>query len=264
MPKVYGIGAAVVILGAMFKLLNWPGGAFMLGLGLSTEALIFILGAFEPKEKEWDWAKVYPQFRTGHDITSLDHTPSLPEVSMVPAVSVGPQGINEKLDVLLDVINQGSFGDALDKLTHTMQGLTSTMRTFSTLPDVANQITEYADKIKKASTTIEMMGSAQETLVEANQSFLAASHKMQTCQDKLTMVAEGFERLGGLWQEESTSMSEFLTTARNGCHKLSASLDRVQSVEEEAEAFKLGLIELNSKVSSLSSVYNSMLTAMKS
>lgn len=61
MPKLYGIGAAVVVVGVMFKLLNWEGGRTMLGVGLSLEALIFFLGAFEPKEEELDWKRVYPE-----------------------------------------------------------------------------------------------------------------------------------------------------------------------------------------------------------
>ena len=61
MPKVYAIGASVVILGAMFKILHLPGAGTMLGIGLSTEALIFFLSAFEPPHKEVDWAKVYPE-----------------------------------------------------------------------------------------------------------------------------------------------------------------------------------------------------------
>ncbi len=61
MPKVYGIGAAVVIIGAMFKILNWPGANLMIGAGLTTEAMIFFLSAFEPKTTEHDWTRVYPE-----------------------------------------------------------------------------------------------------------------------------------------------------------------------------------------------------------
>jgi gliding motility-associated protein GldL len=61
MPKVYGIGAAVVIMGAMFKILHLPGASAMLGIGLSTEAIIFFISAFEPPHKELDWTKVYPE-----------------------------------------------------------------------------------------------------------------------------------------------------------------------------------------------------------
>ncbi len=61
MPKVYGIGAAVVIVGAMFKILNWPGANLMIGIGLTTEAVIFFLSAFEPPVKDYDWTKAYPE-----------------------------------------------------------------------------------------------------------------------------------------------------------------------------------------------------------
>ena len=61
MPKVYGFGAAIAIMGAMFKLLSLPGGAFMLGAGLSTEAFIFFISAFEKPAKEFDWSIVFPQ-----------------------------------------------------------------------------------------------------------------------------------------------------------------------------------------------------------
>jgi gliding motility-associated protein GldL len=61
MPKIYGIGAAVVILGAMFKILDWRFANWMIGIGLSTEAAIFFLSAFEPRQEEVDWSKVYPE-----------------------------------------------------------------------------------------------------------------------------------------------------------------------------------------------------------
>jgi gliding motility-associated protein GldL len=54
MPKVYGIGAAVVIIGALFKILHYPGADEMLMIGLSTEAVIFFLSAFEPPHPEVD------------------------------------------------------------------------------------------------------------------------------------------------------------------------------------------------------------------
>jgi len=54
MPKIYGIGAAVVILGAMFKILDLQGANWMIGIGLTVEAIIFFLSAFEPTPKEVD------------------------------------------------------------------------------------------------------------------------------------------------------------------------------------------------------------------
>jgi len=61
MNMIYGLGASVVILGALFKILHWPGGNLMLIIGLITEALVFAVAAFEPVDTELDWSKVYPE-----------------------------------------------------------------------------------------------------------------------------------------------------------------------------------------------------------
>ena len=65
MGFLYGMGAAVVIVGALFKLMHWPGAGPMLVIGLLTEALIFALSAFEPVEHELDWSLVYPELAGG-------------------------------------------------------------------------------------------------------------------------------------------------------------------------------------------------------
>ena len=61
MAKLYGIGAAVVILGALFKIQHWPGAGPMLIIGLGTEAVLFIMFAFAPKDIHYHWERVYPQ-----------------------------------------------------------------------------------------------------------------------------------------------------------------------------------------------------------
>jgi len=65
MALAYGLGAAVVILGALFKLMHWPGASVMLIVGLGAEAAIFALSAFEPVHDELDWSLVYPELAGG-------------------------------------------------------------------------------------------------------------------------------------------------------------------------------------------------------
>src|SRR6476646_2281970 len=67
MPKIYGLGAAVVIVGALFKIEHWNGADIMLIVGLGTEAVIFFLSAFQPQHKEHDWSLVYPELSEGYD-----------------------------------------------------------------------------------------------------------------------------------------------------------------------------------------------------
>src|SRR5882672_4292792 len=67
MAKLYGLGAAVVIVGAMFKIMHWPGAGPMLVIGLSTEAVIFAFSAFQPVHKDPDWSRVYPQLADDYE-----------------------------------------------------------------------------------------------------------------------------------------------------------------------------------------------------
>ena len=61
MAKLYGIGASVVIIGALFKIQHWQCAGLMLTIGLFTEAIIFFFSAFEPLHEEVDWTLVYPE-----------------------------------------------------------------------------------------------------------------------------------------------------------------------------------------------------------
>ncbi len=68
MGYLYGIGASVVILGALFKLMHWPGASVMLIVGLGAEALIFFASAFEKQEGDLDWSLVYPELAGGQTL----------------------------------------------------------------------------------------------------------------------------------------------------------------------------------------------------
>ena len=65
MNYVYGWGAAVVILGALFKIMHLKGAGWMLIIGMSVEAIIFFLSAFEPALEHYDWSRVFPALGTG-------------------------------------------------------------------------------------------------------------------------------------------------------------------------------------------------------
>ncbi len=148
MPKIYGIGAAIVIAGAMFKLLNWPGGALMLGLGLTTEAIIFFLSSFEPKEKELDWTKVYPELLGAHEGSA----------TLASARSHGLVG--EKID---DMFAQARIDSALiERLGQGMHRLADTVANLSSVPDLSEATKKYTTNIEKASAVLENMYEAHE------------------------------------------------------------------------------------------------------
>jgi gliding motility-associated protein GldL len=60
-PIITGVGASIVILGALFKIMHWTGAGPMLIIGLGTEALLFLLFAFAPQVHDPEWSRVYPE-----------------------------------------------------------------------------------------------------------------------------------------------------------------------------------------------------------
>ena len=62
---IYGLGAAIVIIGALFKIQHWPYGSLILTIGMIVEALVFTYSAFERQAGDLDWSKVYPELAGG-------------------------------------------------------------------------------------------------------------------------------------------------------------------------------------------------------
>ena len=112
MPKLYGWGAAVVILGALFKIEHLPGASIMLGIGLSLEAIIFFFSAFEKPHVETDWSLVYPELAHMED----------------PSVKRPSQQLDDALErakidnELVESLNEGlrSFGESAKQLNETI------------------------------------------------------------------------------------------------------------------------------------------------
>ncbi len=131
MNFVYGIGAAVVIVGALFKILHLKGADIMLSVGLLTEAGIFCISAFEPVHMDPDWSLVYPEL-AGGDPTEKKKTGSVSQQldSMLAQAKIGPELIE-------------SLGTGLTSLS-------SNVKEMANLSNAAVATNEYAESASKA------------------------------------------------------------------------------------------------------------------
>lgn len=155
MNFAYGMGAAVVIVGALFKLMHWPGASFMLIVGLGTEALIFGLSAFDPVDKDLDWSLVYPEL-AGGDAKKKDKKET-------PADAQGL--LSQKLDNLL---KEAKIDGAL------MESLGSSIRNFEsaakgispTVDSIASQ-KKYSEEMSMAAAQMESLNSLYKVQLES-------------------------------------------------------------------------------------------------
>ena len=145
MPKVYGIGAAVVIVGALFKILHLPGANEMLMIGLSVEAGIFFLSAFEPKHAEFDWSKVYPELSEEYEG---------PAAQTASRISNRPDGSSPllKIDEMLKTAKVDQ--NLLDTLGKGLTNLATSASQMNSLSNAAVATNEYAKNVQAASASL--------------------------------------------------------------------------------------------------------------
>jgi len=153
MPKVYGIGAAVVIVGALFKILHLTGADQMLMIGLLTEAVIFFLSAFEPPHQEPDWSKVYPELAEDY------------EAPAVHARISNKGSITQQLDASLEKAKIGP--ELLDSLGKGLTNLADNAKKMANLSDAAVATNDYASNVKKASTQLVEMNKSYDIAIKA-------------------------------------------------------------------------------------------------
>ncbi|GGZ23141.1 hypothetical protein GCM10007049_15030 [Echinicola pacifica] len=253
MPMIYGIGAAVVILGAMFKILDWEGASLMIGVGLSTEAAIFFLSAFEPKSKEVDWSRVYPELNEGA-------TPVTPR--RTAAVAAAPtDNTSQKLDKMLEDANIGS--DLIENLGRGLKNLADSTQKMGTVADAALATSEYADNVKVASKTLVDINQSYSKTAAALSDMSNASQEAKDYRNQVVSVTKNLSALNSVYELELQDANSHVKVLNKFYSNVTATMESLNEAGKETETFKTELAKLNKNVSSLNSIYGGMLTAMK-
>lgn len=185
MGYVYGFGAAIVLVGALFKLTHWlPGQAanIMLAVGLFTEAIIFILSSFEPPHMEPDWSLVYPELaeegaeverKETHKTNKPSATEQLDEmfakanINSVALERLGA-GINklsenaaQMAEISSAVAATNSYAQAMNRATESANALEVQLQSALTVAETNNKLnrtmSEYIDKVNASANSTEAL-----------------------------------------------------------------------------------------------------------
>jgi|TARA_B110000881_G_scaffold219597_1_gene241958 gliding motility-associated protein GldL len=197
MPKLYGWGAALVILGALFKIEHYPGAGIMLAVGLGTEAIIFFFSAFEKPHVEPDWSLVYPELAHMQD----------PNAAKRPAQQLDDALAKAKIDnELIESLNEGlrSFGESAKQLNETVSA--------------ASGISEYNAQIQEGVKNMNAMNSLYELQLQtSSQQMEATSLFLQNLQssvddskrfqEQVSSLADNLEQLNKVYGDMLTAMN---------------------------------------------------------
>jgi len=192
----YGIGAAIVILGALFKIMHFNvgpiTGGMMLTIGMAVEAVVFAISAFEPVEDDLDWTKVYP------------------ELGEEEGEASGAQGLlSQKLDNLLKEAQVD---------TELMNSLGSSIKNFQTAAEGLNVATEsisstskYNEQVEQAATQMESLNGLYQVQMEnanrqseLNNAMIENSEKLK---EQMESLASNLSSLNGVYGGMLSAMS---------------------------------------------------------
>ena len=163
MPQVYGWGAAVVLVGALFKLTHWLSGNaanVMLAVGLGVEAVIFILSSFEKPHIDPDWSRLYSEFNEDYC--------KLPTGAKTERTVGNASSVNQ----LDDMLNKANINEeTLKKLSASFSKLNENASQMANISNAVAATNKYAEAMEKASKSvgdIEKQLQSSVSIVEAN------------------------------------------------------------------------------------------------
>ena len=197
MPKLYGWGAAIVILGALFKIENLPGASYMLMAGLGIESIIFFFSAFEKQHVEPDWSLVYPELAHMED----------PNSAKRPAQQLDEALQKAKIDnELIESLNEGlrAFGESAKQLNDTVTAA-------SGISEYNSQIEEGVKNMNALNSLYELQLQTSNQQMEATTVFLqnlqASVEDSKKFQEQVNSLANNLEQLNKVYANMLNAMN---------------------------------------------------------
>ena len=190
---VYGLGAAVVIIGALFKIAHWPYGTHILAVGMIVEAFVFAFSAFEPIEDEFDWSLLYNEIKknslSGNQLEAK---------------------LSEKLDQMLreakvDAELMNRLGMSLNKFAEAAKGL-------DVVVDAAGSTQKFNEEMLEASAHLEGLNQVLRAELESVDKSAKANQEMamhaEELQNRMAELNENLAKLNQVYQGMLSAMGK--------------------------------------------------------
>jgi len=281
LAAAYSLGASVVIIGAMFKILHLPGAGQMLGIGMSVEAFLFALGIFDQPHKDFDWDKVYDFEGKSDSLISGNNSSQGQVQSQNTGIVSSPSrsvGLNYS-----ETIND----EDVKKLSEGIKNLTTTAQQFSSLSDVIGATDIFVINIQGAVQSTQKFIKNQDSLNQAtgllSNSYQGISDGMETVEKntklyagKVENINKNLSSINSIYEiqlkniqaqsEGLTQQTERLRTVNEELNSIVGDVQKMKSATTiaavETENYKAGTGKLAKQIAELNQVYGNMLNAL--
>ena len=247
MAKLYGWGASVVILGALFKINHYMGADYMLIAGLCTESIIFFFSAFEPPHVDPDWSLVYPQ------LAGLDHPgPGEPGTEdsgvqeldkMLEKAKIGPE--------LIESLGAGlrSLTDTTSKLSDVSNAVVANDKFVSTMKTATDSVSVLNESYKKTAKTLDQnLNASEEQLANIN----SVSKSASTLSHAYTQASESIKDEISLNKEFSNSIINATTSTNKFVEKYNETAELFSKTSEALHASAMEETNYNKQLQKIS------------
>lgn len=286
MAKLYGIGASVVIIGALFKIMHYPGASIMLLAGMGTEAIIFMFSAFEPLHVEFNWGLVYPELLMGEDAAELG-TPKT-ERGARGANNAG-SGVTQQLDKMLEdskidselieslASGMRNLSENANKLSSVADATVATDAYISNLANAANSVknlsdsydktsaalnkdsnisAEYLNNVQKAASAVGGLANIYQETIKSLQTDNGSYNA------ELQKMSKNLSAINAMYELQLQSSKEHMTATQNMENDIQKFTANLKETVANTEKYKEQVDMLTKNVSQLNTIYGNMLTAM--
>jgi len=279
--KLYGIGASVVIIGALFKIQHWPLANLMLTAGLVTEAIIFFFSAFEPLHEEVDWSLVYPELagipEEGEELPA--HGSGKQRDAISRGFSGGGYGGGggagsaalAKFDEMLEKAE--ITPDLFQKLGGGMKKLSEATANMNAMGDVSAASSKYMNSINSATDTLgKLSESYQATTKVINEtgstyknmadSLSAIEVGGKSYQQQLEVLNKNLSALNAVYELQKKGADEHVKESETLFKGLQGLMKDLTESAGDTKKYREQITKLNDNLSALNNVYGNMLAAM--
>jgi gliding motility-associated protein GldL len=248
MNMIYGLGAAVVIVGAWGKIMHFSWANLAITVGLLTEAAIFTISAFEPPHEDVDWSLVYPE---------LAGMPGHGAAKGGGKIGTG-DAVSQELDKLLSDAKIGP--ELIESLGDGMRKLSDSASKMGTITDAAQANSEFVTNIKAAATNVNKLS---ESYVNAANSLTGISMEDgQNYGEQLQRVSKNLSALNSVYELQIQGSKEYVESSAQAYSSINEMLKYLSASVEDTKKYKEEIHVLGQNLAALNTVYGNMLSAM--
>lgn len=200
----YGLGASIVIVGALFKITHMEiagiGGNLLLTIGLVTEAIIFAISAFEPVDDDLDWSLVYPELSGGDARERAAVQESKEEASGL---------LSQKLDEMLKEARIDS--NLMSSLGESIRSFEGAAKNMAPTADAMNSTKKYSEEMALAAAQMDSLNSLYKVQIESSARQAEANQEIaenaEQLKQQMQHLATNLSSLNGIYGGMLTAMS---------------------------------------------------------